>query len=63
MKLTQDKPKFLPMKLTFETQEEWDTFHQIIIAAEVSNNYDNYDVLNTMLFRIHEMIIDGLKTN
>ncbi len=62
MKLAQDT-KFIPMTLTFETAQEWETFTALIVACEASNTWDNYEDINNMLWRIHEMIIDGLKTN
>ena len=60
MKLTQEKPKFLPMTLTFETAEEWNLFHELIIASEAKNTLSNCKEINEMIWNIHQLIMQGL---
>jgi len=61
MRLHQEQPKFLPMTLTFETDEEWQLFQQLIISAEASNTWNNAEEINDMIWGIHQLILQGLR--
>jgi len=61
MRLDTYQPKFHPRTLTFETQEEWDMFVDLIAQSEVIANHPAYDQLTDFGWSIYNMISEGLE--